>query len=90
VKPDVQLNSDVAHPARVYDYILGGKDNFRADRDLGDKLMQMVHGIQTSMRANRAFMARMARFLAAEPRRTGSSTASCDRCPPAASSRCPR
>jgi hypothetical protein len=59
-----QLNTDVAHPARVYDYILGGKDHFRADRELGDKLMQSVHGIQSSMRANRAFMTRAARHLA--------------------------
>jgi hypothetical protein len=63
---NAQLNTDVAHPARVYDYILGGKDNFKADRELGDKLMQSVHGIKSSMRANRAFMTRAARHLAAE------------------------
>lgn len=63
---NVRLNTDVAHTARVYDYILGGKDNFKADREVGDKLMQLLPSIKVSMRANRAFMARVARYLAAE------------------------
>ena len=32
------INTDVAHPARVYDYWLGGKDNFAADREVGDAI----------------------------------------------------
>jgi S-adenosyl methyltransferase len=66
VNPDPRLKTDVPHSARVYDYILGGKDNFKADRDLGDKVIQALPSIKTSARANRAFMARVARFLAAE------------------------
>jgi hypothetical protein len=61
-----KLDTTVPHTARVYDYVLGGKDNFKADRELGDKLIQALPTIQTSMRANREFMARMGRYLATE------------------------
>jgi hypothetical protein len=66
VNPDPRLRTDVAHTARVYDFILGGKDNFKADRELAEKLMQALPSIKLSMRSNRAFMTRAARFLAAE------------------------
>lgn len=39
MNPDLQLNTAIPHTARVYDYILGGKDNFKADRELAAKLM---------------------------------------------------
>ena len=35
--PDLGIDGSVAHPARVYDYWLGGKDNFAADRIAGDR-----------------------------------------------------
>jgi hypothetical protein len=56
----------VAHSARVHDYWLGGKDNFAADRAAGDAVMEAYPGIVMSVRANRAFLARVVRFLAAE------------------------
>src|ERR1700722_1715245 len=56
----------VAHSARVHDYWLGGKDNFAADRAAGDAVIAAYPGIVKSVRANRAFLARAARFLAAE------------------------
>jgi hypothetical protein len=37
-----EINTDVAHPARVYDYWLGGKDNFPADRALAEHIMQAI------------------------------------------------
>ena len=58
--------TSVPHIARVYDYWLGGKDNFAADRELGEKTLQAYPNLVFSVRANRAFLARAVRFLAAE------------------------
>jgi hypothetical protein len=60
------IDTSVAHSARVHDYWLGGKDNFAADRAAGDAVIQAYPGIVASVRANRAFLARVVRFLAAE------------------------
>jgi hypothetical protein len=60
------IDTSVAHSARVHDYWLGGKDNFAADRAAGDAVMAAYPGIVMSVRANRAFLARVVRFLAAE------------------------
>jgi SAM-dependent methyltransferase len=53
----------VAHPARVYNYWLGGKDNFAADREAGDRVIAAQPGIVAGVRANRAFLRRAVRFL---------------------------
>ncbi|WP_218027372.1 SAM-dependent methyltransferase [Nocardia vaccinii] len=65
---DKQLNLDVtrAHGARIYDYILGGKDNYAPDRDTGNAALQAWPALRGTMHANRAFMHRAARFLATE------------------------
>jgi len=60
------FDTSVPHIARVYDYWLGGKDNFAADRQLGEQTLQAYPHIVFSVRANRAFLARSVRFLAAE------------------------
>jgi hypothetical protein len=60
------IDAKAAHPARVYDYWLGGKDNFEADRVAGEEAIAAYPGIRASARANRAFLARSARYLAAE------------------------
>lgn len=60
------VDTSVAHSARVHDYWLGGKDNFAADRAAGDAVLDAYPGIVASVRANRAFLARVVRFLAAE------------------------
>jgi len=60
------IDTSVAHSARVHDYWLGGKDNFAADRAAGDAVFRAYPGIVASVRANRAFLARVVRFLAAE------------------------
>jgi hypothetical protein len=61
-----EINTDVAHPARVYDYWLGGKDNFPADRALAEHIMQAIPTMRAMARANRAFLSRAVRYLAAE------------------------
>jgi S-adenosyl methyltransferase len=62
----VDFDTSVAHIARVYDYWLGGKDNFAADREAGDEALQAYPDLVSSVRANRAFLARGVRYLAAE------------------------
>ncbi len=60
------LNTSVAHPARVYDYWLGGKDNFAADREAAERMLAASPGLRYRVRANRAFLGRTTRYLAAE------------------------
>jgi hypothetical protein len=61
-----EIDTSVAHPARVYDYWLGGKDNFAADREAGDRVLTATPGLRERVRANRAFLVRAVRYLAAE------------------------
>ena len=62
----VDLQTDRAHGARIYDYILGGKDNFAADREAGENSLRLWPALRVHMQANRSFMHRVARFLATE------------------------
>jgi SAM-dependent methyltransferase len=66
VDEPVLFDTSVAHVARVYDYWLGGKDNFAADRAAGDQAISAFPDIPLSARANRAYLARVVRFLAGE------------------------
>ena len=61
-----EFDTGIPHIARVYDYWLGGTDNFAADRELGERTMQAYPNLALSVRANRAFLARAVRFLVAE------------------------
>jgi S-adenosyl methyltransferase len=60
------LDTSVAHPARVYDYWLGGKDNFAADREAAERVLAAAPGLRYRVRANRAFLGRATTYLAAE------------------------
>ena len=60
------FDTSVAHVARVYNYWLGGKDYFAADRAAGEQAIKAFPNIVLSARANRAFLARAVRFLAGE------------------------
>ncbi len=62
--PDV--DTSVPHSARIYDYILGGKDNFAVDRQAAAKAMAANPHLATAMRENRALMRRMVKWLAAD------------------------
>ena len=61
-----QINTAKPHAARVYDFYLGGKDHFAADRETGQALMRVVPTIRAAARENRAFLGRAVRFLVAE------------------------
>jgi SAM-dependent methyltransferase len=60
------IDTSVAHSARIYDYILGGKDNFEADRRAAEAAVARNPGMAAGMRANRALMRRMTAYLAGE------------------------
>jgi hypothetical protein len=61
-----KIDTSVAHIARVYDYWLGGKDNFAIDREVGQQALQAHPETVLSVQANRRFLARSVRYLAAE------------------------
>ncbi|WP_433379142.1 SAM-dependent methyltransferase [Actinoplanes sp. CA-142083] len=60
----MNLHTDRPHPARVYDYLLGGKDNFAADREAAQKGLQANPDSRIPPRENRLFLRRAVRFLA--------------------------
>jgi hypothetical protein len=65
---DAPLSFDisVAHPARVYDYWLGGKDNYEADREAAEQVIAANPGVLPGVRANRAFLRRAVEHLVTE------------------------
>jgi hypothetical protein len=63
-EPQVDLQLDRPHPARVYDYLLGGKDNFAADRAAAQAGLEANPNSRTPPRENRAFLRRVVRYLA--------------------------
>src|ERR1700685_3308345 len=60
------LNPEVPHPARVYDYWLGGKDNYKADRDAAAEAIKIFPKTVESARSCRAFLSRVVTYLTAE------------------------
>jgi O-methyltransferase involved in polyketide biosynthesis len=64
--PKPKIDTTVAHTARIWNYWLGGKDNYRVDREIGDQIRQLHPEIGDYARADRAFLARAVRYLAGE------------------------
>ena len=64
VPPEVDTSK--AHTARIYDYFLGGKDNFAADRETVTVALEAWPAARTAARENRAFLGRAVRYLTAE------------------------
>ncbi len=64
--PTREIDTSVPHIARIYNYWLGGKDNFAVDREVAEKVMQATPAILPGVRANRAFLGRAVRQLAAQ------------------------
>jgi len=66
-EPDpAAFDTSVAHPARIYNYWLGGKDNYAADREAAEQAVAANPNILPGVRANRAFLRRAVSFLAGE------------------------
>ncbi len=60
------FDTSVANQARIYDYLLGGKDNYAADRAAVDAVLEVAPEMGFAARANRAFLGRAVRYLAAQ------------------------
>jgi len=60
------IDTSMPNVARIYDYMLGGKDNFAADRDAAERLLAAVPHFAGVVRDNRSFIGRAIRFLAGE------------------------
>jgi len=60
------VNPTIPNVARIYDYMLGGKDNYESDRQAATKLIQMVPDVLSACHHNRQFLQRAVRFLASE------------------------
>ena len=58
------FDTSVPHIARIYDYWLGGKDNFAADREAAERAMAATPTIVPGVRANRRFLGRAVRYMA--------------------------
>jgi hypothetical protein len=64
--PPREFDTGIPHSARMYDYWLGGKDNFAVDRQLGDLFLQQIPSLREMAHENRRFVNRVTEFLAAQ------------------------
>jgi hypothetical protein len=58
-----RINTNVPNPARIYDYLLGGKDNYPADREVADQVLAIAPRTREVVQDNRAFLRRVVGFL---------------------------
>jgi hypothetical protein len=65
-EPEDAFDPSRPHVARVYDYLLGGKDNFTADRAVGDRIIAGLPEVQVGVQAQRAVLGRVVRYLVGE------------------------
>jgi hypothetical protein len=61
-----EINSSQPHPARIYDYFIGGDNHFAVDRETAAQVLRRSPAAQVAARENRAFLGRAVRYLTAE------------------------
>ena len=64
--PGLTFDASVAHPARIYNYWLGGKDNFAADRQAAQEVLDVMPVIAQVARSNRLFLSTAVHYLVAQ------------------------
>ncbi|MDQ0790387.1 SAM-dependent methyltransferase [Streptomyces sp. B3I8] len=64
--PSYTIDTSKPHPARMYDYFLGGKDNYEVDQEAAEQFMKVAPEVRDGVRANRYFMHRAVRHVVAE------------------------
>jgi len=62
--PPGGIDTSTPNVARIYDYLLGGKDNFAADREAAERLIAAIPDVAAIARDNRSFLGRVVRYLA--------------------------
>ncbi|RKS78930.1 S-adenosyl methyltransferase [Actinomadura pelletieri DSM 43383] len=65
-EPEISIDTSVAHPARVWDYWLGGKDHYPSDVEVGDQLEETIPEVVLWARADREFLGRVVRHVITE------------------------
>lgn len=60
------LNTTVAHSARFWNYLLGGKDNYAVDREMAEQILVLIPSLRDTVRAERGFLVRAVRHLAGD------------------------
>lgn len=60
------IDTSTAHAARIWNYLLGGKDHYQADRDAAEQFIAVMPGVIDLARADRGFLGRAVRYLAGE------------------------
>jgi hypothetical protein len=60
------IDTTVSHSARIWDYWLGGTENYAVDREVGDRIEEMLPDIVRQAREDRLFLGRVVRYLAGE------------------------
>lgn len=58
-----EIDTSRPHPARIYDYLLGGKDNYEVDRKAGDELAAAAPEVRVGVQSNREFLSRAVRYV---------------------------
>ncbi|MFC8347076.1 SAM-dependent methyltransferase [Streptomyces sp. NPDC057280] len=58
-----EIDTSRPHPARIYDYLLGGKDHYEVDQEAGDRLVSVAPEARIGVRANRAFLQRAVQYV---------------------------
>lgn len=83
-----EIDTSRPHPARLYNYYLGGKDNYVVDREAATEVLRVAPDVWAIARENRAFLQRVVRFLVGEAGirqiidiGTGIPVATCRGCP---------
>jgi hypothetical protein len=61
--PADRIDTSRPHPARIYDYLLGGRDNYEVDRGAARRLIKAAPDVRSTVRANRVFLRRATRFV---------------------------
>jgi hypothetical protein len=64
--PSPKIDTSVSHSARIWDYWLGGKENYPVDRELGDRIAQVLPDIAAQARTDRVFLSRVVRYTSEE------------------------
>jgi hypothetical protein len=65
-EPSPKIDETVSHVARIWNYWLGGKDNYAVDREVGEQILQILPDVARLARVSRYFLARAVRYLAGE------------------------